>query len=62
MQVAGTATIDHDSPERAQYAGALRLLNVRVDVVRQLTGVMALRWGQEAELSPHLVATGEWRD
>ncbi|MBA4742974.1 MAG: pyridoxamine 5'-phosphate oxidase family protein [Azoarcus sp.] len=60
VQIAGAATIDHDSPERAHYAGALRLLHVRIDVVRRLTGVMALRWGREAELSPHLVATGEW--
>ncbi|WP_456300070.1 hypothetical protein [Pseudazoarcus pumilus] len=62
VQIAGNATIDHDSTERAHDAGALRLLHVRIDVVRRLTGVMALRWGREAQLSPHLVATGEWRD
>lgn len=60
VQIAGTATIDHDSPELAHYAGALRLLRVRIHALRRLTGAMPLRWSKPAELSPHLAATGEW--
>jgi uncharacterized protein len=60
LQIAGTATIDHDSPELAHYAGALRLLRVRIHAVRRLTGAVPLRWSTPAEQSPHLAATGEW--
>lgn len=60
VQIAGTATIDHDSPELSHYAGALRLLYTRIDTVRRITCAMPLRWSQETELSPHLAATGEW--
>lgn len=60
LQIVGTATIDHDSPERAHYAGALRLLRIRIDTVRRITGAMPLRWSQAVALSPHLAATGEW--
>ena len=60
VQIAGTATIDHDSPELAHYAGALRLLRVRILAVRRLSGAVPLRWSKPAELSPHLAATGEW--
>ena len=60
LQIAGTATIDHDSPELAHYAGALRLLRIRIHAVRRISGAMPLRWSAQAEQSPHLAATGEW--
>jgi predicted pyridoxine 5'-phosphate oxidase superfamily flavin-nucleotide-binding protein len=60
LQIAGSAAIVFEGPELASYAGALRLLQVSVASVRQSGGALPLRWSAEAELSPHLHATGEW--
>ena len=59
LQLAVAAEIVWDGPEVAAFEGAERLLRLRVTAALRRPAALPLRWG-EAELSPHLVATGHW--
>ena len=53
-----TQTIE-DGPEVAAFAGARRLLRLRVRETLLVPAAQSLTWGK-AEISPHLAATGHW--
>ncbi len=59
LYLAVTAAIVWDGPELQAFAGAQRLLRVRVQTARRLQAALPLRWGA-AQLSPALVHTGAW--
>ena len=61
LQLTGSAEVLFDSPRIADFAGALRLWQVRVQRVVRRRG--ALRWrGAVDEVSPEAEATGSWDD
>ena len=53
-----TQTIE-DGPEVAAFAGARRLLRLRVRETLLVPAAQSLTWSK-AEISPHLAATGHW--
>lgn len=59
LHLTATAEIVWDGPDVAAFAGAERLLRLRVDQVLRRPAALPLRWGG-AELSPHLARTGLW--
>lgn len=59
LHLAGRAEIIWDGPEVEAFAGAERLLQIRVDEVLRQERAMPLTWSA-AELSPLLAATGRW--
>lgn len=60
FHVAGRAEIVENAAAVAAFAGALRLLRVRVDAVLRRPKALPLRWGAEVEFSPFLEGTGVW--
>lgn len=58
FHVAGTAEIIEDAAAVAAFAGALRLLRIRVDGVVWRPRALPLRWGREVQPSPFLDGTG----
>lgn len=46
LQISGTASIDWDSAEVGEYPGAKRLVNIHIDAVVRLDGVLPIRWGE----------------
>lgn len=59
LYAAVEARVVWDGPEVDAFAGAQRLLKMRVTRSRRVTAALPLRWGA-AEESPFLAATGEW--
>lgn len=59
LHVTATAEVIWDGDEVASFAGAQRLLRLRVLEACRTDGAVPLRWGA-AQLSPQLVATGAW--
>jgi len=59
LHLAVNAEIVWDGPEVAAFEGAQRLLRMQVTAALRRPAALPLRWG-EAELSPHLAATGRW--
>ena len=59
LYLAVTADIIWDGPEVDSFAGAQRLMRLKVQSMRLVEDSLPLRWG-EAELSPVLEATGTW--
>jgi predicted pyridoxine 5'-phosphate oxidase superfamily flavin-nucleotide-binding protein len=59
LALTGTAEVLWDDPEIAAYAGARRLLRVRVEEGVQLPGAMPFRW-MAPEPARELDATGAW--
>jgi predicted pyridoxine 5'-phosphate oxidase superfamily flavin-nucleotide-binding protein len=59
LYVAVTAEIIWDGPEVDSFAGAQRLMRLKVQSMRLVESSLPLRWG-EAELSPASEATGAW--
>jgi predicted pyridoxine 5'-phosphate oxidase superfamily flavin-nucleotide-binding protein len=59
LHLAVNAEIVWDGPEVAGFEGAQRLLRMQVTAALRRPAALPLRWG-EAELSPHLAATGRW--
>ena len=59
LHVAGTAEIIWDGPQVKAFAGAQRLMKMRVQQVLRLKRAMPLTWST-AQLSPLLAATGNW--
>jgi predicted pyridoxine 5'-phosphate oxidase superfamily flavin-nucleotide-binding protein len=58
--LAGDAEIIWDGSEVAAFAGAQRLLRLRLRSAIRVEASLPLRWG-EAERSPFLEGTGEWK-
>jgi uncharacterized protein len=59
LYLAVTASIVWDGPELKAFAGAQRLLRMKVQAMRRLEAALPLRWGRR-EPSPVLQATGQW--
>jgi len=59
LHVAVDTQILEDGPEVTAFAGAQRLLRLRVRETLFVPGAQPLAWS-EGELSPHLAATGHW--
>jgi predicted pyridoxine 5'-phosphate oxidase superfamily flavin-nucleotide-binding protein len=59
LQLTCDAAIVWDGPELAAFAGAQRLLQLRVRTLLRRDRALALEWS-EAELSPFLRETGSW--
>ncbi len=59
LYLAVTAEIIWDGPEVQSFAGAQRLLQLKVQAMRRVENSLPLRWG-EAALSPVLETTGSW--
>jgi predicted pyridoxine 5'-phosphate oxidase superfamily flavin-nucleotide-binding protein len=59
--LAGDAEIIWEGGEVAAFAGAQRLLRLRVRAAIRVEASLPLRWG-EAERSPFLEGTGVWKD
>ena len=49
LQLTGTATIDWDSEELADFPGARRLVSLSIEEVVELPGAISLRWDTDAE-------------
>jgi uncharacterized protein len=60
LMVTGAAEILWDGPELASFAGALRLVRIRVAEGRAIADAMPLRWSAP-EPAPALAATGAWQ-
>lgn len=60
FHIAGHAEIVENAVEVAAFAGALRLLRIRVDEVCRRPRALPLRWGAEVAFSPFLEGTGVW--
>jgi predicted pyridoxine 5'-phosphate oxidase superfamily flavin-nucleotide-binding protein len=60
LSLVGTAEIVWDGPELAAFAGAQRLLRIRVDEGVFIEHAVPLRW-TEPEFAPQLARTGTWR-
>jgi predicted pyridoxine 5'-phosphate oxidase superfamily flavin-nucleotide-binding protein len=59
LQLAVHTALVWDGPELAHFAGAQRLLRMRVDHVLYRPAALPLRWGP-AQISPALEGTGTW--
>ncbi len=59
LQVTADAEVVWDGPELAAFAGAERLLRLRVSAALRVHAALALHWS-EPERSPLLASTGEW--
>ncbi len=59
LQVTGSAEIVFDENEVRAYAGALRLLRVRVEESRWFAAALPLAW-TAPDYAPQLAATGSW--
>ncbi len=59
LQLAARGEVVTSGEALRGFAGAQRLLRLEVLSLLRREGALPLRWG-EAELSPHLVAMGEW--
>lgn len=59
LHIAVDTQIVEDGPEVAAFAGALRLLRLRVRETLLVPGAQPLTW-TKAEISPYLAATGHW--
>ncbi len=46
LQITGKASIDWDSEEVRKHAGALRLVNIEIESIVRLAGVLPLRWSE----------------
>lgn len=60
LQLCCTTTLVWDGPELRAFAGAERLLRLRVERVRRLANALPLRWSAP-EYSPHIERTGTWQ-
>ena len=60
LYIAADAEIIFDGPELDAFAGAERLLRLRVRQVRHVVASLPLRWTSEVEVSPFLTNTGSW--
>ncbi len=60
LYLAADAEIVFDGPELDAFAGAERLLRLRVRQVRHVVASLPLRWRGEAQISPFLANTGTW--
>jgi predicted pyridoxine 5'-phosphate oxidase superfamily flavin-nucleotide-binding protein len=61
LQLCCSATLVWDGPELSAFAGAERLLRLRVERVRRLVNVLPLRWSAP-EYSPYVARTGTWQE
>jgi uncharacterized protein len=61
LHVAADAEIIWDGPQLESFAGAERLLQLRVREALRIERAVALRWS-EPELSPFLLETGAWTE
>jgi hypothetical protein len=61
LSLAGRAEVIWDGPERAAFAGAERLLRIRVDEGRVIADAVPLRW-TVPEFAPQLARTGSWAE
>lgn len=61
LSLTGSAEIVWDGPELARFAGALRLIKVRVDEGVWLENALPFRWSAP-EPAPQLARTGEWTE
>lgn len=59
LQLGVTAEIVGDGPDLEAFEGAQHLIRMRVVQALRRPAALPLRWGN-AELSPHLEATGRW--
>jgi predicted pyridoxine 5'-phosphate oxidase superfamily flavin-nucleotide-binding protein len=59
LHIAVEVQIIEEATEVAAFAGAQRLMRLRIRETLLVPGAQALTWS-EAELSPHLAATGHW--
>jgi predicted pyridoxine 5'-phosphate oxidase superfamily flavin-nucleotide-binding protein len=59
LQLCCTASLVWDGPELRAFAGAERLLRLRVGRVRRLIDVLPLRWSAP-DYSPYVERTGTW--
>jgi predicted pyridoxine 5'-phosphate oxidase superfamily flavin-nucleotide-binding protein len=60
LQLTGSAEVVWDGPDLAAFAGAQRLLRVRVARGRRVPGAVPLR-GSAPDYAPQLAETGAWR-
>jgi predicted pyridoxine 5'-phosphate oxidase superfamily flavin-nucleotide-binding protein len=60
LYVAADADIVFDGPELEAFAGAERLLRLKIRHVTHVAASLPLRWRGEAQLSPFLASTGSW--
>ena len=60
LQLAGAAEIVWDGPEVEAFAGAQRLLRIRVTSSRWFGAALPLRWSSPQH-APQLASTGTWR-
>lgn len=60
LYLAVDAEIIFDAPELDAFAGAERLLRLRIRAVRHVAASLPLRWQGEAQISPFLANTGSW--
>ncbi len=60
LYIAADARIIFESPELDAFAGAERLLQLKIWNVRHIVASLALRWNGEAQLSSFLANTGCW--
>jgi hypothetical protein len=61
LGLTGTVAIVWEGPEVQAFAGAQRLLQIRVEAGWRLGGVLPLRWSAP-EFSPHLEGIGPWQE
>lgn len=60
LYIAADAEIIFDSPELDAFAGAERLLRLKIGHVRHVAAALPVRWSGEAQISPFLANTGYW--
>ena len=60
LYIAADAEIVFDGPELDAFAGAERLLRLRIRHVRHVVATLPLCWRGEAQTSPFLANTGSW--
>ena len=60
LYIAADAEIIFDGPELEAFAGAERLLRLKIRHVKHLVASLPLRWRGEAQISPFLANTGCW--
>ena len=60
LYIAADAEIIFDSPELDAFAGAERLLRLKIRHVGHVVASLSVRWSGEAQISPFLANTGCW--
>lgn len=60
LYLAADAEIVFDGPDLDAFAGAERLLRLKVRQVRHVVASVPLRWKGKAQISPFLTGTGSW--